>query len=105
MEPCEISFEAYQLLPYDLQEEIDKYTLALEAHASTEGQAAPAADTIVENIVKFHGGAFVIVAPPPKAELRPLPADPKYYKSKEDAAKIAVAAKKQAGGKENDVPK
>lgn len=91
MEPYEIWASSYQALTYDLQAAIDEYTAALTSHALTVGVAAPTATSMVENIVKHHDGLFVIVSDPQPAEQQPLPANPKYYKSKADQIAIKAA--------------
>ena len=90
-EPYEMWADEYQGLGYDLQAAIDKYKADMLAHAKTIGIAAPTTHGLVEAIVKYHDGLFVLVADPPPLEKQPLPTDPKYYKTKAD--QVAIAAK------------
>lgn len=87
-EPYELIVDSYRMLDYDLQEAIDTYTVALAEHALTVGVAAPGATSLVEGIVKGHGGLWVLVLPPPVKEKQPLPKDAKYYKAKADRVAI-----------------
>jgi hypothetical protein len=90
MSAYEIDVQTYQALGYDLQAAVDTYTVDLAAHAQTEGVAAPGATSLVETIVKFYGGLWVIVPYPAPTvpERMPLPKDPKYYRSKDEQAKL-----------------
>jgi hypothetical protein len=94
LEPYELWIDQYQLLPYDLQEAIDKYTAELVAHASTEGVPGPSAPTLVEVICNQHGGLFVIVPDPEPTPKRALPKDAKYYKNETDQKLIMAVALK-----------
>ena len=97
MPALEIYAETYQALAYDLQAAIDEYTAALPDHSATVGQAAPAAPSIVEAIVKNHGGLWVIVPAPEPPPKQPLPQDPKYYRSRSEQTKLLADEAKDTG--------
>ena len=57
-----------------LDASIKAYTLALKAHANTEGIPAPTAHAFVEIIVRQHAGGYVVVVPEKIEEPVPVPA-------------------------------
>jgi hypothetical protein len=96
MAAYEILVSHYQVIGYDLQEEIDKYAAALEAHKSTIDVPAPVTTALVETIVRRHDGAWVIVPVPEMPPPTPLPKDPKYYRTPaEQTSMLAKEAEEQ----------
>lgn len=81
MAAMEIYGGTYEMLEYDLPAAIESYKAELVAFAKTVDVPAPVAIALVEQIVKEHGGEFVILPPLPPRYPKPLPSDPKYYRS------------------------
>lgn len=94
MAALEIYADTYRALGYDLAAAIAAYTAELELFATSEGDPAPAADALVDRIVRQHDGLFVIVPAPATPEQQPLPRDPRYYRS--PAERRAILAKDAA---------
>jgi hypothetical protein len=90
--PLEIFADTYQALAFDLPAAIATYQAELAAFAETEGEPSPLVHSLVEQIVKQHGGQFVIVAPPAPADPQPLPRDPAYYRSPAERDRIIAKA-------------
>ena len=81
--PAKIAEEAVEALfggTEGLDASIKAYTLALKAHAKTEGIPAPTAHPFVEIIVRQHAGGYVVVAAEkveqPAPEVAPEPDAP-----------------------------
>jgi hypothetical protein len=92
MAALEVYADTYRALGYDLPAAIEAYTLAMAEFVTTEDEPAPAAASLVEVIVRYHEGQFVIVPSPLKPETQPLPKDPKYYKSATDREAVEAEA-------------
>ena len=89
----------------DIARAVLDYMAALDAHASSVGEAAPVADPLIEAIVRVHGGAFVLVdddapddSPPPvtysKRRLFGAMTDAEFARF--DTKKKGQSARKQA---------
>jgi hypothetical protein len=76
----EIVIDSYQALGFDLEAAVADFQVKLVAHAATIGVAAPTAHGVVETIVRYHDGEFVIVPAPPPPPLTPLPKNLALYR-------------------------
>lgn len=61
MPALRIPIDSYEALGFDLSAAIDDYRAALDAHATTVDEPAPAVHALVERVTKEHDGAYLIV--------------------------------------------
>lgn len=67
----QIPREELELLNFNLDAAISAFGVAMTAHASTVGEAAPVAHPLVE--VAYRAGGYMVMEPPPPPPPPPLP--------------------------------